>query len=175
MMQRAADAGHSVSYSGRQSFLAYRDGGAIVAQVDVDARAGQGSQVRVNSQSGQQLLKGFTPALISSRVVDDELLGLLERNYRLSGTRGASVAGRSATVVTATRDGSPPWRLAGGSMTPLASCSGKRPTTRADQSTCRSDSPQSLSAMRRASWNICRRDWQSRGPARRSPSHPRPN
>ena len=52
MMQRAADAGHSVSYSGRQSFLAYRDGRAIVAQVDVDARARQGTQVRVNSQTG---------------------------------------------------------------------------------------------------------------------------
>ena len=105
MMQRAADAAHSVSYSGRQSFLAHRNGGVIVAHVDVDARAGQGSQVMVNNQTGQQLLKGFTPALISSRVVDDELLDLLERNYRLSGSRGASVAGRSSTVVMATRDG----------------------------------------------------------------------
>jgi anti-sigma factor RsiW len=107
LMQRAAEAGHSVSYSGRQWFLAYRDGSAMIAQVDVDARARQGTQVRVNSQRGQQLLRGFTPALISSRVVDDELLELLERNYHLSGSRGARVAGRSATVVTATRDGSP--------------------------------------------------------------------
>jgi negative regulator of sigma E activity len=106
MMQRAADAAHSVSYSGRQSFLAHRNGGVIVAHVDVDTYAGQGSQVMVNNQTGQQLLEGFTPALISSRVVDDELLDLLERNYRLSGTRGASVAGRSSTVVMATRDGS---------------------------------------------------------------------
>jgi negative regulator of sigma E activity len=106
MMQRAADAAHSVSYSGRQSFLAYRNAGVIVAHVDVDARAGQGSQVMVNNQTGQQLLKGFTPSLMSSRVVDDELLDLLERNYRLSGTRGANVAGRSSTVVMATRDGS---------------------------------------------------------------------
>ena len=67
-----------MSYSGRQSFLAYRNGRTVVAQVDVDARAGQGSQVMVNSQTGQQLLKGFSPALISSRVVDDELLDLLE-------------------------------------------------------------------------------------------------
>ncbi len=106
MMQRAADAAHSVSYSGRQSFLAYRNAGVIVAHVDVDARAGQGSQVMVNNQTGQQLLKGFTPSLMSSRVVDDELLDLLERNYRLSGTRGANVAGRSSTAVMATRDGS---------------------------------------------------------------------
>jgi anti-sigma factor RsiW len=105
MMQRAADAAHSVSYSGRQSFLAHRTGGVIVAHVDVDTHAGQGSQVMVNNQTGQQLLRGFTSAPMSSRVVDDELLDLLERNYRLSGTRGASVAGRGSTVVMATRDG----------------------------------------------------------------------
>jgi negative regulator of sigma E activity/anti-sigma factor RsiW len=106
MMQKAADAGDSVSYSGRQSFLAYRDGRAIVAQVDVDTRARQGTQVRVNSQRGQQLHSGFSPALISSRVVDDELLDLLGRNYHLSGAGGATVAGRSASVVTASREGS---------------------------------------------------------------------
>jgi negative regulator of sigma E activity/anti-sigma factor RsiW len=106
MMQKAANAEESVSYSGSQSFLAYRAGRAIVAQVDVDARARQGTQVRVNSQNGQQLHRGFTPALISSRVVDDELLDLLERNYDLSGTGGANVAGRSASVVTATRESS---------------------------------------------------------------------
>ena len=106
MMQKAANAGDSVSYSGRQSFLAYRAGKAIFAQVDVDARVRQGTQVRVNSQRGQQLLRRFTPALISSRVVDDELLALLGRNYHLSGSGGANVAGRSASVVTATREGS---------------------------------------------------------------------
>jgi negative regulator of sigma E activity/anti-sigma factor RsiW len=106
MMQRAAGAADSVSYSGRQSFLDYRNGGAIVAQVDVDSRAGQGSQVKVNNQTGQQLLKRFTPALTSSRVVDDELLDLLERNYRLSGTRGSSVASRNATMIAATRSDS---------------------------------------------------------------------
>ncbi len=106
MMQRAANAGDSVSYSGRQSFLAYRAGRTIVAQVDVEARARQGTQVRVNSQRGQQLLRAFTSAHISSRVVDDELLDLLQRNYDLSGTGGANVAGRSASVVTATLEGS---------------------------------------------------------------------
>jgi anti-sigma factor RsiW len=104
-MQRAADAAHSISYSGRQSFLAYRNGGIIAAQIDVEARAGQGSQVMVNSQTGRQLLKGFIPAIITSRVVDDEMLDLLKRNYDLTGARGSSVAGRSATVVTAIHDG----------------------------------------------------------------------
>jgi negative regulator of sigma E activity len=106
-MQRAAGAAHSVSYSGRQSFIAYRNGGTIVAQIDVETHAGQGSQVMVHSLNGQQLRTGFTPAMISSRVVNEELLALLERNYRLSATRGTSVAGRSATLVTASRDGSP--------------------------------------------------------------------
>jgi negative regulator of sigma E activity len=105
-MQRAADAAHSISYSGRQSFLAYRDHGVISAQIEVEVRAGQGSQVMVNSQTGKQLLNRFIPALISSRVIDDDLLELLERNYDLAGKRGSSVAGRSATVVTATRTGS---------------------------------------------------------------------
>jgi hypothetical protein len=105
IMQRAADAAHSISYSGRQSFLAYRNGVTIVAQIDVETRAGQGSQIMVNSPTGKQLLKEFTPSLISSRVVDDELLTLLERNYRVAGISGSSVAGRSASVVTATRDG----------------------------------------------------------------------
>jgi negative regulator of sigma E activity/anti-sigma factor RsiW len=107
-MQRAAHAPHSVSYSGSQSFLAFRNGGVIVAEVQVDSRAGQGSQVMVNNQTGQQLLKRFIPALISSRVVDEELLALLVRNYQLSATRGASVAGRNATLVTAIPDGSYP-------------------------------------------------------------------
>lgn len=107
-MKRAAHAAHSVSYSGSQSFLAYRNSRVIAAQIQVDARAGQGIQVMVNSQTGQRLLKGFTPALISSRVVDEELLGLLVRNYQLSAARGASVAGRGAILVTATRDGSYP-------------------------------------------------------------------
>ena len=106
MMQKAANAGDSVSYSGRQSFLAYRAGKAIFAQLDVDARVRQGTQVRVNSLRGQQLLRRFTPALISSRVVDDEMLALLVRNYHLSGSGGANVAGRSASVVTATPEGS---------------------------------------------------------------------
>jgi len=48
-MQRAADAAHSISYSGRQSFLAYRNGVTIVAQIDVETRAGQGSQIVVDT------------------------------------------------------------------------------------------------------------------------------
>jgi negative regulator of sigma E activity len=61
----------------------------------------------VRSITGQQLLRGFIPAVLSSRVVDDELLALLERNYLLTGTQGGTVAGRSATVVAAWRDGKP--------------------------------------------------------------------
>jgi anti-sigma factor RsiW len=107
VMQRAAESEHSISYSGRQSFFATRGDQTMRAVIEVEARSGQGSQIKVLSLAGQQLLRGFTPAALSSRVVDDELLALLERNYTLTGTQGAMVAGRSATVVAAWRWGEP--------------------------------------------------------------------
>jgi negative regulator of sigma E activity len=107
VMQRAAQSEHTVNYSGRQAFFASRGDRTMRAVIEVEARTGQGSQVNVLSTTGQQLLQGFTPAALSSRVVDDELLALLERNYTLTGTQGATVAGRSATVVAAWRGGEP--------------------------------------------------------------------
>jgi negative regulator of sigma E activity len=103
-MARAADSQHSVSYSGRQSFYAARGGQAMWAEISVKARSGQGSEVEVLSQSGEPLVHGFSPAAVSSRVVDDDLLDLLARNYTLTGVGGATVAGRSATEISA-------WRL----------------------------------------------------------------
>jgi anti-sigma factor RsiW len=107
LMQRAAESEDAISYSGRQAFFATRGDRTMRAVIEVEARTGQGSQIKVLSLTGEQLLRGFTPAALSSRVVDDELLGLLERNYALTGTQGATVAGRSATVVAAWRWGEP--------------------------------------------------------------------
>jgi anti-sigma factor RsiW len=107
LMQRAAEGENAVSYSGRQAFFASRGDQTMRAVIEVEARTGQGSQVKVLSLTGQQLLRGFTPAALSSRVVDDELLALLERNYTLTGTQGATVAGRNATMVAAWRWGEP--------------------------------------------------------------------
>jgi hypothetical protein len=104
-MQRAAAAVGAVSYSGLQSFVAVRNDEVLTADLEVEARAGQGVQVKVVSQGGQQLLRGFAPATVSSRVVDGELLALLERNYVLVGARGSVVAGRAATMVAAYRGG----------------------------------------------------------------------
>ncbi len=104
-MERAADNQHTVSYSGRQSFFASRDGQMLRADVEVEARPGQGATLTVLSQRGVELLDGFSPAAVSSRVVDDELLGLLARNYTLTGVGGAVVAGRSATEISAWSDG----------------------------------------------------------------------
>ena len=106
-MQRAAESEHAVSYSGRQAFFATRGDRTMRAVIEVEARTGQGSQIKVLSLTGQQLLRGFAPAVLSSRVVENELLSLLERNYTLTGTQGAMVAGRSATVVAAWRWGEP--------------------------------------------------------------------
>ena len=105
-MQRAAEAVDAISYSGVQSFYAARDGGAYAAVVDIEARTGQGSQLRVRQWAGDQVLKGFSPAgFNSSRMVDDDLLRRLERNYALSGFEDAHVAGRPATMVAASRAG----------------------------------------------------------------------
>jgi hypothetical protein len=104
-MRYAADASGSVSYDGRQRFTAFRDGSVMAADAEIEARAGQGRQVRVVNQTGERLIEGFSPATIGSRVVDNELLALLEQNYTLAGRRGAIVAGRAATVVIAMRAG----------------------------------------------------------------------
>ena len=100
-MQRAVDTQHAVSYSGRQSFFSTRDGRPMWAEIAVEARAGQGIDVAVLSRSGEQLVHGFSPTTVSSRVVDDDLLRLLAANYTLNGVGGATVAGRSATEISA--------------------------------------------------------------------------
>ena len=100
-MERAADSQNAVSYSGRKSFFTTRDGQTMWAEIAVEARAGQGIDVEVLSRSGKQLVHGFSPTTVSSRVVDDDLLNLLAANYTLNGVGGATVAGRRATEISA--------------------------------------------------------------------------
>jgi negative regulator of sigma E activity/anti-sigma factor RsiW len=100
-MARAVDSQDAVSYSGRQSFFTTRDGQSMWAEIAIEARSGQGTEFEVLSQTGEQLVHGFSPAEVSSRVVDDDLLDLLARNYTLTGVGGATVAGRQATEVSA--------------------------------------------------------------------------
>ncbi len=103
-MREAAMAAGSVSYDGTQRFTAFREE-AVSADAEIEARAGQGNQITVVNQAGQPVVEGFSPADIGSRVVDEELLDLLERNYSLAGRHGATVAGRGATEVTARQAG----------------------------------------------------------------------
>jgi len=100
-MARASAAAGQLSYSGSQVFSTTVHGRAVTALVEVDARSGQGSRLSVYTEQGEQILSGFVPAAASSRIVDGQLLTLLERNYALAGWTGARVAGRSATVVQA--------------------------------------------------------------------------
>jgi hypothetical protein len=60
-MTRAVGSQHSVSYSGRQSFYATREGQSMWAAIAVQARSGQGLEVKVLSRSGEQLVYGFSP------------------------------------------------------------------------------------------------------------------
>ena len=102
VMARAADSQDAVSYSGRQSFFTTRDGQSMWAEIAIEARSGQGTEFKVLSLSGEQLVRRFSPAVVSSsRVVDDDLLDLLARNYTLTGVGGATVAGRRATEISA--------------------------------------------------------------------------
>jgi hypothetical protein len=105
VMDRASAAAGQLSYFGSQVFAASVHGRTVTAQIQVDARKGQGSQLSVYTDQGEQIVSGFIPAATSSRMVDSQVLGLLERNYALTGWTGARVAGRPATVVEASSAG----------------------------------------------------------------------
>ncbi len=104
LLHRASIAGDSVSYSGEQTFVAYGRTKTFTARMQVYNEPGQGSEVNVTTVDGRPVTSGFLPSSTTSRLTDTDLIRLLERNYALSGTRGASVAGRSATLVRAIRN-----------------------------------------------------------------------
>jgi anti-sigma factor RsiW len=101
VLRRAAAAAAQVSYHGSQVFQVLTDGHVLSARLTVETRLGNGREVAVYDASGRML--SSTAAGTPSRVVDSDELSLLEANYLLSASRGAEVAGRSATVVSAYR------------------------------------------------------------------------
>jgi anti-sigma factor RsiW len=105
VLKRASSAAGQYSYSGTQAFTAIVRGHRLMATVDIDARKEQGSQVTVYNQRGEKVMSGFMPPAVTSRMVDTQLLGLLERNYVVSGWTGSRVANRPATVVEAATGG----------------------------------------------------------------------
>lgn len=105
VLRRSADEVGALSYRGRQSFTAYRDGSAVAAMVDVQSVAGEGLEMHVSNLTGDPLIQHFSPIASTSRVVDDDLLDLLDHHYVLGGRSGATVAGRPATAVVASRGG----------------------------------------------------------------------
>jgi hypothetical protein len=105
-LARAVTSSDSVGYSGLQSFWARSAGGQVLrAAVQVHAVPGQGVEAQVLGRSGQPVGSGFTPATTAARMVDDKLMGLLEKNYDLTGRADARAAGRPATVVEAWQSG----------------------------------------------------------------------
>jgi len=101
VLRRAAASAAQVSYRGTQVFQILSDGQVLSARLTVKTRLGNGREVAVYDASGRLLssIASGTP----SRVVDSDELSLLSDNYLLGATRGAEVAGRSATVVSAYR------------------------------------------------------------------------
>jgi hypothetical protein len=105
VLDRASSATGQYSYSGTQAVTATVHGHRLMATVDVDARKGQGSQITVYNERGEQVMSGFVPPAVTSRMVDTQLHGLLARNYVVSGWRASKVANRPATVVEAATGG----------------------------------------------------------------------
>jgi anti-sigma factor RsiW len=108
VLSRAIQADDELSYRGVQTVIAVGAGSAIEATVQLEVRAGEGSEVQVFNRAGRSVRAGFTPDVASSRLVDSELLALLNQRHRLSGWTGERIAGRPASVVEASRYGSAP-------------------------------------------------------------------
>jgi len=105
-LRRAAAAAGTTSYEGEQTYVAYGMERTLTARVRVVAASGRGSQISVLGDTGLPVQSEFKPAAVSSRMADTEAWSLLERNYQLTGWRGAVVAGRRATMVEAVRGSS---------------------------------------------------------------------
>jgi anti-sigma factor RsiW len=102
---RASAAASRFSYTGTQVFTALLDGTTVSAVIQIDSRGEQGSQLTVINERAEKVLTGYARPAVTSRMADNQLLGLLERNYRVSGSSGSTVAGRPATVVQASKGG----------------------------------------------------------------------
>jgi MucB/RseB N-terminal domain/Putative zinc-finger len=102
---RASAATSRFSYSGTQAFTALLNGTTVNAVIQIDSRKQQGSQLTVLNERGDKILAGYARPAVKSRMVDNQLLDLLERNYRVSGWSGTRIAGRAATVVEASTRG----------------------------------------------------------------------
>ncbi len=98
-LARASAAASTFSYSGTQAFSAVLNGMTVSAVIQIDSRKEQGSQLTVLNDRGDKVLAGYARPAVQSRMVDNQLLDLLARNYRMSGWSGATIAGRPATVV----------------------------------------------------------------------------
>jgi hypothetical protein len=104
VLDRAASESDDVSYFGTQEVAAATADHVVSATARISYEAGQGTSVTVQDQAGRPALNGFVPMSTSTRINDEQLLGLLERNYAITGWSGSTVLGRAVTVVEATRD-----------------------------------------------------------------------
>ena len=99
LLRGVARAEGSVSVVGHQHVVVPVKAGLSAATVDVDAQPGLGTRLSLLDQAGTSLTSTWAPPT-SSQVVE-----LLASGYDLLGRRGATVAGRPATVVQAGRQG----------------------------------------------------------------------
>jgi hypothetical protein len=101
VLRRAAAAAGQVSFRGTQWFQMLDGAEVVGAQLSVGTQVSDGREVVV--YDGGRQLGSSAGSDATSRAVDFDELDLLADNYLLTGSRGAEVAGRSATVVSAVR------------------------------------------------------------------------
>lgn len=102
VLDRAVQANGQVNHRGEAKVTLGQRGQRIVVDVDVVAQAGQGTQLTVRGANATVLNQGFLPLdSTSTRMPSNAGSSDLVSGLSLTGTSGASVAGRAATQVTA--------------------------------------------------------------------------
>lgn len=101
LLAKADRAGRTLAHDGVQQVSLWQDGRETSAQVRVEARPGQGSQVAVLDADGDAHRAGF----IARTALQTGSFDRLAERYALSGAEGGEVAGRQATMVQAVTDG----------------------------------------------------------------------
>ncbi len=104
LLRQAAAAAGTVSVAGRAQIQVRTGSGTTSAVVDVDDEPGRGIRLSLPERPGTPpaSLLIAPPASIPG---GPDLVGMLARAYGLSGRQGATVAGRRATLIQASRHG----------------------------------------------------------------------
>ena len=107
LLQRAASAAATVSYTGVQTVRAERAGEDVSATVRVTARAGEARFTRLLGADQRRIGADLVTPTVATRFNDSDVVARIANRWVLSGWTGATVAGRSAHLVEARHSSAP--------------------------------------------------------------------